>query len=239
MTVPVYQAIGTAASAFSTTAPDDVLIMSVPWPTHIAGDIGIFVIYDDNAAISSDIDPFDGWTLIDNSGASTAARIKAFWKRAASSAEGDVNIAAVSGGLPNGSNCHGVIITYRGCVPSGNPIDVTTSTTRTTSTSCTFPSVTTITPDCMVLLLGARDNDNASAAWSAQTNAALGSITERYDAGTVVGNGGGLSITEGTKAAAGATGTTSSTVTSSAGGMITCALRSAAPQSTNYFFGAP
>lgn len=77
----------------------------------------------------------------------------------------------------------------------------------------------------MIVLVGARDNDNASAAWSAQTNAALASITERHDAGTSAGNGGGLSVTDGTKATAGSTGTTSSTVTTSAGAMITVALK--------------
>lgn len=237
MTLPAYQAIGTAVSAFALTAPDDVLTMACSWPTHAAGDIGLFCVYDDGSAIGAEIDPADGWALVDTAASSTA-RLKVFWKRAASGAEGAASFTT-SGGLPTGgaaANAHGVIITYRGCVASGNPINTNANATRTTSTSCTFPTITTSLADAMIVLVGSRDDDNAAAAWSAQTNAALGSITERYDAGTTAGNGGGLSITEGTKVAAGAVGTTSSTVTSSAGGMITLALRGILPSSSNFFF---
>lgn len=226
MSLPTYQAIGTAALAVAVTAPDDYLNFSCNWPTHQTNDIGILVIYDDSSASGSEIDPGAGWTLIDN-GNHGSARIKAFWRRAASNSESAAGFVT-SSGLPTGgsaANAYGVIITYRGCVPTGDPINATANSTRTSSTSCTFPTITTTEADAMILLLASRDNDSSAAAWSAITNAALGSITERFDAGITNGNGGGFVIAEGTKATTGAVGTTSSTVTSSAGGMITFALR--------------
>lgn len=220
MSLPTYQAIGTAGSVVAVASPDDVLAFTLSWPAHQAGDIGLLVVYND---VGADPAP-TGWTLV-NSANISEAFLNVYWKRAASGAEGAVGLFSASSGIPAGSNAYGVIITYRGCVSSGNPINTSASSTRFNSTSCTFPSVTTSEADTMILLFGSRNNDSAAAAWSAQTNASLGSITERHDAGTTGGNGGGISITEGTKATAGSTGTTTSTVTSSLGGMITVALR--------------
>ena len=230
MSLPTYQAIGTAQSAIALAAPDDFLTISCAWPTHQAGDIGFFVVYDDGNAIWAEIDPGADWTLVASANAATA-RLKVFRRRAASASEGTAGFTTSTGLTSGGSaaNAHAVIITYRGAVASGDPINTSASSTRASSSSCTFPTATTTEDDCMILLFASRDNDSAAAAWSAQTNAALGSITERYDAGTALGNGGGISITEGTKATAGSVGTTSSTVTTSAGGMITAALRGILP----------
>ena len=117
------------------------------------------------------------------------------------------------------------IITFRGVINNGNPWDVTGGGVKAvTSTSVTVTGVTTTVANTLVVQAVARDNDNAAAAFSAQTNASLSGIAERHDAGTANGNGGGLGIWSGIKATAGATGNTTATVTSSIYAFLTVAL---------------
>ena len=93
------------------------------------------------------------------------------------------------------------------------------------STSVTVTGVTTTVNDTLVVQVVARDNDREAAAFSAQTNANLTSITERSDAGTDFGNGGGFAVWDGVMATAGATGNTTATVTSSVNAFLTIALK--------------
>lgn len=239
MSLPTYQAVGTAVEAqgYNVGGGEPVnepwsIIAS--WPTHQAGDIAILKLYcSTTTAVTLS---GSGWTLIQSVSHSTAS-LHVWWKRASSSSETSVALTQ-NDFSANNDNAYAVITTYRGCVGSGDPINTMASSTRTTSTSCTFPTITSTEADCLILLIASRDNDSASAAWSAQTNASLGSITERFDGGTTLGDGGGLSLTEGTLVSAGATGTTSSTVTSSAGSMLTFALRGilSTPTDTSSFF---
>lgn len=82
----------------------------------------------------------------------------------------------------------------------------------------TIPGFTTTMDDSLVAIFGAWNVSSAGPLMSGETNASLSSLTEEYDAGTVTGNGGGLGILTGGKAAAGAVDTTSWTASSSTGG---------------------
>ena len=120
------------------------------------------------------------------------------------------------------------IICYRGVDPV-NPFNASAGSTKATaSTTVTFPSVTTTVDGCRVLLIEAHalPDSNSTAIVSGHTNANLTDILEQLDQNTNAGNGGGFSLAGGTMEFAGATGTTSATLTTSAvGAHVTLALR--------------
>jgi uncharacterized protein DUF6701 len=125
-----------------------------------------------------------------------------------------------------GNHVYAQILTYRGVIATGNPWDVTGGGVKAAASgTVTVTGVTTTTPNTLVVQAIARDNDSAAAAFSAQTNANLTGITDRSDAGTTQGNGGGIGIWDGVMAFAGATGNTTATVTSSINAFLTIALR--------------
>jgi hypothetical protein len=119
------------------------------------------------------------------------------------------------------------ILTYRGVINTGNPWDVTGGGVKaTTSLTVTVTGVTTTVPNTLIVQAVARDNDSTAAAFSAQTNANLTGIVERFDTGTTVGNGGGVTAWDGVKATAGATGNTTANVTPTVvNAFLTIALR--------------
>ncbi|OGA26379.1 MAG: hypothetical protein A3I01_01840 [Betaproteobacteria bacterium RIFCSPLOWO2_02_FULL_65_24] len=125
-----------------------------------------------------------------------------------------------------GNHVYARILTYRGAINTGDPWDVTGGGVKATaSTSVTVTGVTTTVPDTLIVQAVARDNDSAAAAFSAQTNANLASITEQSDAGTNSGNGGGIGVWDGVMATAGPTGDTTATVTNSINAFLTIALK--------------
>jgi hypothetical protein len=125
-----------------------------------------------------------------------------------------------------GDHVYGQILTFRGVTGTGNPWDVTAGGVKATaSTTTTFGTVTTTAGNELIVLAASRDNSSAGAAWSAWTNANLSSLTERSDAGTTSGNGGGIGVATGIEATAGAIGSSTATVTSSVDGHMTIALK--------------
>lgn len=108
------------------------------------------------------------------------------------------------------------------------------------STSGTFGGVTTTGNSQIVVTFVATDRDSTAASWSSETNAGLGNLTERHDAGTTSGVGSGIAFYTGERLAAGATGNTTATqAASSAYCWITLALANAvdvAPVDTGKFF---
>jgi hypothetical protein len=210
----VYQAINSAQSGTAS--------VNVSWPVgHVADDIGILVLESNSAVWSTP----SGWTLVASS-AITVTELNIYWKRATSSAE-----ATVATGFPATLADHVVarIHTFRGCVTTGTPILTSaTSTKALASTSWSAPSITTTTADEFVVYGVSRDNDSVSLlSFSAPTNANLVSPTEIIESGTLAGNGGGFVLGYGVKTTAGATGTTTGTVTSSSNASITFSLQAA------------
>lgn len=114
----------------------------------------------------------------------------------------------------SGNHTCAIKMAYRG-VDKTSPFNANAgSATIGGTTSVVLPSVTTTVADCLIVLAAATDRDAASTnEIPALTNANLSSITERHDESVTAGNGGGLVISDGVKATAGATGT--STVTAS------------------------
>jgi hypothetical protein len=213
---PAFQAAGTAVGGTGNVTPT--------WPAHQADDIALLFI-ESTGGQAANLSVPAGFAPVLNSPVSTGAgttgtRLTVYWARATSGAMPAPTVA------DPGNHAYAQILTYRGVVQSGDPWDVTGGGVKAVaSTSVTVTGVTTTVPNTLIVQAVARDNDSAAAAFSAQTNANLTGIAERSDAGTTAGNGGGIGIWDGVMAAAGATGNTTATVTSSINAFLTIALR--------------
>lgn len=214
---PTYQAVGTAVGGTGAG-------LAPAWPAHQSGDIALlFVEAAGGDAIS--LTTANGFVQVTNSpqatGTGTAGtRIAVYWCRATSSSMSAPVLA------DSGNHTYARIVTFRGVIATGNPWDATGGGVKASaSTSVTATGVTTTVPNTLVVVGVTKDLDATAAFASAWTNANLASITERADAGTTQGGGGGIAVMTGTKATAGATGNTTATVTSSINAFLTIALK--------------
>jgi hypothetical protein len=114
--IPKFQAAGAAVS--------NTIAVSPAWPTHLTNDIALLFVESANEAIT--LSTPAGFVEITNSpqGTGTAAgtaatRLAVFWCRATSSAMGAPTVA------DPGDHVIAQILTFRGCVTSGNPWDIT------------------------------------------------------------------------------------------------------------------
>ncbi len=210
---PTFQAAGTAVTGTGAVTPT--------WPAHAINDIALLFVESIGSQAATLSTPA-GFAPVPNSPQSTVAggtgtRLTVFWARATSAAMGAPTVA------DPGNHAYAQIITYRGAVNAGNPWDVTEGGVR---DDVILSSVSTSVPDTLIVQTVTRDNDLAAAAFSAETNANLTGITERSDAGTASGNGGGFAVWDGTMAAAGATGnTTTAVAVASVNAFLTIALK--------------
>lgn len=226
---PTFQAAGTYVNGTTNVTPT--------WPAHSINDLALLFV-ETRGGQAVNLSTPAGFTQVLNSpqdvpstggffffgGTSYGTRLTVFWARATS--------ASMSAPVIQdpGNHVGAQILTYRGVITSGNPWDVTAGSTKTTaSTSISAPAVTTTVNDTLIVQAVSRDTDSANAAFSNQTNAALTMIAERVDTGTSSGDGGGYSVWDGGKAVAGATGSTSATVSSSKNAMLTIALKPNSP----------
>jgi hypothetical protein len=189
-------------------------VCSPNWPSHMIGDIGILLVETSNIGVSATP---AGWNLLANQGvgvidSATNTRLQVFWRRAASGAETSPNMDY------SGDHVRAMIITVRGCISTGNPIDVSAGDTGgdVDSTSVVIPGATTTVPNCLVLAVASRHTDSSSAQQSGEVNASLSSLTERHDSGTSTANGGGVAVVTGIKTTAGAYSATTATLLTAA-----------------------
>lgn len=191
--------------------------ISVAWPSHQAGDIGLlFVEHADSTPVAT---PSGGWATFTGSSQGigtdnsiTRTHLQVFWLRATSGAMGDASVA------DSGDHTMGTILTFRGCVSSGNPIDASTgdASSDANATAVTFPAITTTQAATLVVLALANQTDTATDGQiGTVSNGNLASISERFDQNEDSGNGGGIAVITGTKATAGSTGTSTATISTS------------------------
>lgn len=203
--MPAFSAAGTG----SETAP--------AWPAHSAGDFGLLVVEHPTVTISTPA----GWTALTGMPVvhtTTAVRLSVFYKFATSGAEAAPSIS-------NADHCWGVILTFTG-VNTLNPIHLLAIGDNVNATSQCAPGLTTTLDDCMVVCAFAYAADDAGPLSSGETNSTLASVTERYDAGTITGNGGGLVVITGELASKGSFAQTEATLsTSSASAVATIVLQ--------------
>lgn len=199
LAAPTFQAAGTGTASASAITP--------AWPAHQAGDIALLIVEaarTDTVALTS----ANGFVEIpvsplNNGVGTTASNLAVFWCRATSNAMSDPTLGAVT------DHQAGVILTYRGCRASGNPWDViATSVVDATTTTPSAPSVTTTVPNACIVSIISRGVSTAIGQFSAWGNSA----TERFDAGTALGNGGGVGVADYTAPSAGLTPATGATL---------------------------
>lgn len=179
----------------------------------VANDIMLLYVESANQSVAAPA----GWSTASvgsgggAAGGTSAILLQCFWKRHTGS-ESDPTVPSAG----NHQLC--VILAFRGVVLSGNPWDATpvTSVNTTANTGVTFPTVTTVTDNCMVVAAVANWSVTSNPTGS-YSNAGLTSITEQVDGTTAVGNGGNLAVFTAFKTTAGATGTTSAAVSGGAG----------------------
>src|SRR5689334_3798205 len=113
----------TFIAAGSPQAATDVGLITVPWPAgHQVGDVGILLIETTTGA--STVVSAAGFTALTNSPQSssasgTATKLWAFWCRADST-----SMASPTAGVSGNNHMLGVILTFRGCVASGDPVNI-------------------------------------------------------------------------------------------------------------------
>lgn len=201
--------------------------VSPAWPAHVAGDIGILACETANQAVTENT---SGWTEFSSSpqgtgtaGAAGATRLTLWWKRAASSAEANANITGVT------DHKVAVIITFRGCLTSGDPTNALNGGVDATSdTSLNAVGPTSTTDECLGVVFATTDTDSATPRWSTQADTSLTDVTERFDQSSSTGNGGGIGCFTGWQEFLGDMGTmTATAATATRKGWIFLAL---APQ---------
>ncbi len=179
-----------------------------------ANDILFIVRMSANAPTVGIVPPAGGWAEVSGSpqgvgttDAATGVGINVYWKLA------DGSETTVSLG-DSGDINYGIGFAVRGASTSA-PINASAGDTHSAASSTrTLPSVTTTVDGCMILFFATHDADASGNRWSGATNANLTDFTEVFDAGTTINSGGIVMITTAMQATAGATGTTSFTVSS-------------------------
>ena len=233
---PVPNETGWSSTQSATTLPPQVVFVAagtavsgtgnitVAWPTHQVGDIGLLFVESCGGQAAS-LSPSAGFVNVTNSpqytGTGTSGtRLTVFWCRATSTSMSSPTVT------DPGNHVYGIILTFRSVVTTGDPWDVAAGGTKSTaSTTTTFGAVTTSVNNDLIVLAASRDITGTAQAWSNWTNGNLTSLTERSDGGTSSGNGGGVGVATGVKSTAGDTGSTTATVTSSVDGHMTIALK--------------
>lgn len=205
MAVPTYQ--GTTGGSISSSG-----IAAQPWvASHATDDIGICMCGTSDATSGTHTTP-SGFTLTatNPTGFSTAVtgsavQLETAYKRATSGAEANAAFTTDIGS----QYCKHLLV--RGCVTSGNPIEVEADGTATSATTHTITTgLTTTTNDALIILIVANDFDSASAPdtgfVSSFSNANLGTVTKQDSNQWSTNSGLGLHIFTGTLVTAGAVG---------------------------------
>jgi hypothetical protein len=209
MAIPTYEGAGAQANS----ATVDV---TPALPTHVADDILVIDVElsggDASFAVPSGWNEFpDSPQAVTGTG---GTKLQKFWKRATSGAE-----AAPTFSISSKNHILARASVFRGCETSGNPSDVTAGGTNKASadTAVSAAGDTSTVADGLVVITVARGTDSSSTTqFDSWANADLANLTERWEAGTTDGNGGGLALVTGEKATAGAFGATTATLATTA-----------------------
>ncbi|MGH9251750.1 MAG: hypothetical protein ACRD0W_19850 [Acidimicrobiales bacterium] len=219
MALPTFVAVGTAAEGLGDIVPG----LPTGWAEN-----DVFILAA-KCRITDAINVPSGWAHVTDSPViadtgipSDSPELTILWRRATASESAPTLVDA-------GNHQVAQIVAYRGVVATGNPWDVTSASSETTSdTSGSITGDTTTVADCLVVAAIAHAVDSAAAQFSSYANTDLSSVTERIDAGTAAGSGGGVGLADGGKATAGAYGATTVTLANaSAKAMLTVALKPA------------
>jgi hypothetical protein len=199
--LPTFVAAGTAANGAGDITPG----LPAGWAKN---DI-LLLFAESDVADPAPAAPAGYAHVTGSSVSTTGTRLTVFWKRA-TAVEADPVLLDV------GNHLLARMIAVRGCCITDNPWEITTTSVESVSdTSGSASGPTTTQANTFIVIAATSDFDpgaDDTAGYSAFTNAALGSLTERIDNRAAVGNGGTLGVATGTKATAGAVGATTYTL---------------------------
>lgn len=199
-----------AASSFFAGTGD----VAITLPAHAANDI--LLLFAETQAVDVVAAPSVAWTEVADSPQSISSgsqnsRLTAFWLRAASSSETNPTIT------DPGNHCVAGVITITGCITTGNPWNVTAGGTHDAGVGIALTGDTTTVDECLCIILASTGRDTNSGNFSNWANADLTDINEVWDFVRDDGNGGGIGVVRGTKATAGAVGSTTVDIGGTAG----------------------
>ncbi len=196
--------------------------LTVPWPAHAVDDIGLLLVTSSAGGTTETLNTANGFTLINTystGSGTTGTKLSVYWARATTA-------SMASPVVTGGSDFkYGIIMSFRGAISSGSPIDVTSGGVKASaSTSATIPSITTTVADAFYVYAISCDLDSASGFLSSSTNANITNLTARTNGGSANGGGGAIAAASGDFNTPGATGTTTASVTSSINAFLVLAL---------------
>ncbi len=179
---------------------------SVPWPAHVAGDRLLLLVEHGGGTVATPT----GYAIVDgfplNQGGGSL--LSAFDIVATSGAMGD---AALAGGS---NHMWGVIIRIRDAHPTAPYAHFAAMKQSGANTNGAWPALKVNETDMAMLAVAAYGVDNAGPMSASEANASLTDVAEVYDAGTATGDGGGIIVLSGTRAAVGMVSMWTSTLTS-------------------------
>lgn len=176
---------------------------------YTENDVALAVIESGN-----EVPPNSPWNVIGYVGSGTAGAalsvgLQLAWQRCSGGALGNPSFG------DSGDHTIARVIMVRGCRTSGAPV-VLLGTPAADSQSEPIPIPVANTPVdlCLVAHILAHGQDSSATFLTSITSAALASVTEAFDTGTLQGNGGGLAMSYGVKTTAGSLGTPTADLTS-------------------------
>lgn len=214
MAAPTWIANGTAQSG-------GAVALTVPWPTHQVDDIALLIM---EGVTAPGLGTANGFVRVPDAPQITttvASALDVYWCRATSTSMASPITNAF------GNHGHAIIAIFRGCITTGDPWDVTSGGTNNTNDAViSATGDTTTLAECCIVFMATHGSDFATAEYSGEAAANVTSLTERYDAGTATGNGGGIGLWVGERATAGAYGPlTGNLVNNSGDSFISIALK--------------
>ncbi|HEV8489027.1 MAG TPA: hypothetical protein VGQ58_04505 [Candidatus Limnocylindrales bacterium] len=222
MALPTYVGSSTLASGTGAITPGIHASTAVD-------DIMILVVESENEAISLSsaqgfVEGPDSPQSAGTAATSPASRLAWYWKRATVSGGGTAPTIA-----DPGDHVTAAIHTFRGCIATGDPWDVTAGGNDggVNDTTASIPGDTTTVANCLIVLLCSTSNNATSTTnFSGWTNADLANLTERFDSSNTAGLGGGHGMATGEKATAGVYGATTVTLSATSfKGCVSIALK--------------
>lgn len=179
MAAPTWQATGALATGTGG--------ISCSWPAHVSGDIGLLFACMGTTApgVLSTASGFSRIAMTAQAGLSYGA---IWWCRATSSSMAAPVIA------DSGDGNAGLIMTFRDCIPTGNPWDVNAATNQASTSSASIASLTSTLSDLLLVTLTvashAVNDTNPLIGANAVTNNACSNVTVQYDQASGLNNNG-------------------------------------------------
>lgn len=188
--------------------------------SYASGDIFLLMVETANQAVSAP----SGYAAVTNSpqgtgtaGAAGGVRLSVFWKRATGS-EVAPTVA------DTGDHQSAMILCLRGCATSGDPWEASAGDVEASaSATITFPAVTTLGTDRLIVQMAANDADLSGPQVSAWANSTMQFLCEVADNFSGSNTGGGLAAGVGGMNTAGSTGSSTATGPNATQGRITLA----------------